>query len=49
MENQLANICIMGSMEDTEYKLLFLIKTTKDKLDFSNKPGYAVSGKRNVN
>ena len=42
MENQLANIFVMGSMEDTKYKLLLLIKTTKDMLDFSNKPGYPV-------
>ena len=38
-----------GKMEDTKYKLLLLIKTTKDMLDFSNKPGYPVSGKSNVN
>ena len=37
------------SMEDTKYTLLLLIKTTKDMLGFSNKPGYPVSGKSNVN
>ena len=49
MENQVANICVMGSMEDKKYKFLLLIQTTKDMLDFSKKPGYPVSGKSNVN
>ena len=48
MENQLANICVMGGMEDTKYKMLVLIKTTKDMLDFSNQEGYPVTGKNNV-
>ena len=48
MENQFANICVMRIMEDTKYKMLLLIKTTKDTLDYSNKPGYPVSIKSNV-
>ena len=40
MENLFANFCVKGGIEDTQYKLLFVIQTTKYMLDFCKKPGY---------